>query len=73
MFMYSDGSLSSFERRRLHAFLGERKRLERIERNIMIKQIIDQEKERVLVLRKAMEDRKRKDIEERMNDAASRI
>jgi hypothetical protein len=44
MYMYQDDSLSSVERRRIRSFLSESKRMERLQRNLMLKEIIDQHK-----------------------------
>ena len=39
----------------------------------MIKQVIEQEKERLEAIKREVENRKKKDIDDRLNEAATRI
>lgn len=73
MHMYQDDSLSSLERKRMRAFMGEKKRLERLQRSLMLKQVIDQEAERINKLKALIKEKKRQEIEEKMNEAATKI
>lgn len=59
MHMYQDDSLSSLERKRMRAFMGEKKRLERLQRSLMLKQVIDQEAERINKLKALIKEKKR--------------
>ena len=55
------------------AFVSDKRRMERLQRNLMLRHVIDQEKERIKHLRSAMEGKKRKEIEDRINAAAAKI
>jgi DNA-binding transcriptional regulator YbjK len=71
--MYQDDSLSAIDKRRMLAFVSDKRRMERLQRNLMLRHVIDQEKERIKHLRSAMEEKKRKEIEDRINAAAAKI
>lgn len=53
--------------------MGEKKRLERLQRSLMLKQVIDQEAERINKLKALIKEKKRQEIEEKMNEAATKI
>lgn len=45
--MYQDDSLSIIDKRRMLAFVSDKRRMERLQRNLMLRHVIDQEKERI--------------------------
>jgi len=71
--MYQDSSLSSLDRRHFGAFLSDKRRFDRFQRNLLLQQVIEQERERVRRMREQMEARKVREIEARMEGAATRI
>jgi hypothetical protein len=71
--MYQDSSLSSLDRRHFGAFLSDKRRFDRFQRNLLLQQVIEQERERVRRMRDQMEARKVREIEARMEGAATRI
>jgi hypothetical protein len=71
--MFQDDSLSAMDRKKMSAFLSYQKRLDRVQKNVLLKQMIEEEKVRLDRMRVLLEDRKRKEVERRMNEAATKI
>ena len=57
--MYKDDSLSSLDRKRTRSFLKDEKRREKVERNIILQQMIEEEKEKLAKMRKDLQVKKR--------------
>ncbi|TNV81832.1 hypothetical protein FGO68_gene4282 [Halteria grandinella] len=72
-YMYQDDSLSAMDRKKMQAFMSHQKRLERIQRNLMLKSLIDEENLKIHRMQQALEERRRKQIDIKMNEAAKKI
>ena len=57
----------------MHAFLTDRRKLERIQKNLMLQQIIQQERARIDRLKVQMEEKKRKQVNDKLEQAAIKI
>ena len=53
--------------------MSDKRRFERFQRNLLLQQVIEQERDRVRRMREQMEARKVREIEARMEGAATRI